>query len=210
MNFIFQKELSIPKILCDEIITMYELENIKYPGQTVGGVLKDVKDTTDMTIPKDIKWYKIEEFLYRELHKSIKEYLEYLDFINNIVKTDSKTDSKIKYNFFNTNQMHTDSFLIQKYNQQEGKYVYHNDSYVKYSENRHRVLTFLWYLNDVEIGGETEFWFGEYLVKPQKGKLIIFPACWSYPHAGKMPISSDKYIITGWLYINEPKYTECL
>ena len=203
MNFIFQKKLSIPKILCDEIITMYELENIKHPGSTVGGVLKDIKDTTDMTIPEDIKWYKIEEFLYRELHNSIKEYL---DFINNIVKTDSKK----RYNYFNTDQMHTEAFTIQKYNQQEGKYVYHNDSLVRYSENRHRVLTFLWYLNDVEIGGETEFWFGEYLVKPQKGKLIIFPACWTYPHRGKMPLSSDKYIITGWLYINEPKYSECL
>jgi hypothetical protein len=176
---------------------MYELENIKYPGLTVSGVLKDVKDTTDMMIPeKDIKWCKIEEFLYRELGSSIKEYV---DFINNTVKTENKK----RYNFFCTKHMHTDAFQIQKYNQQEGKYIYHSDSLVKYSENRHRVLAFLWYLNDVEIGGETEFWSGEYLVKPQKGKLIIFPACWSYPHRGKMPISSDKYIITGWLYISQ-------
>jgi len=196
VKFIFEKDCSIPNILCDDIIMMYELENIKYPGRTISGVYKDIKDTTDMIIPKrDIKWYKIEEFLYKELNSSIKEYNE---FISNNVNNDKNK----KYNFFDTDTIHTDSFMIQKYNKQEGKYVYHSDSIVEYSNNRQRVLTFLWYLNDVELGGQTEFWNGEYLIKPQKGKLIIFPACWSYPHRGNMPLSSDKYIITGWLYIN--------
>jgi hypothetical protein len=195
MSFIFEKKYSIPTILCDEIVIMYELENIKHPGETISGVHKHIKDTTDMLIPKkDIKWYKIEEFLYSELSNSIKEYY---NFIGNNVKSDSDR----KYSFFDTNDIHTDFFMIQKYNKQEGKYIYHCDSNVEYSNNRHRVLTFLWYLNDVEIGGETEFWNGQQLIKPQKGKLLIFPACWSYPHRGNMPLSSDKYIITGWFYI---------
>ena len=62
-----------------------------------------------------------------------------------------------------------------------------------------RKLTFLWYINDVEEGGETEF-FGNHKIKPEAGKLILFPASWTFPHCGKMPISDDKYIITGWLW----------
>ena len=65
-------------------------------------------------------------------------------------------------------------------------------------QKRYRMITYLWYLNDVDKGGETEFW-GTYKVKPEAGKLILFPATWSYPHCGNIPISNAKYIITGWL-----------
>ena len=51
----------------------------------------------------------------------------------------------------------------------------------------------------MDEGGETQFW-DNYKVKPQKGKLVLFPASWTYPHSGLMPISHDKYIITGWIY----------
>ena len=61
-----------------------------------------------------------------------------------------------------------------------------------------RIVTFLFYLNDVEEGGETFFYNGK--VKPEAGKLILFPATWTYNHKGNMPISNDKYIVTGWFY----------
>ena len=72
---------------------------------------------------------------------------------------------------------------------------------INYENKSYRAITYLWYLNDVEEGGETVF-FGDYKIKPRTGTLIFFPASWCYPHTGKMPISSNKYIITGWLYVN--------
>lgn len=63
--------------------------------------------------------------------------------------------------------------------------------------NQSRFLSFIWYLNDVEIGGETEFLNGK--VTPSTGKIVLFPATWTYLHKGCMPISNDKYIITGWI-----------
>ena len=51
-------------------------------------------------------------------------------------------------------------------------------------------------MNDIEEGGETYFYNGK--VKPEAGKLILFPATWTYNHKGNMPKSDDKYIITGW------------
>ena len=64
------------------------------------------------------------------------------------------------------------------------------------------MFTYLWYLNTVIEGGETVFW-DSYKIKPEAGKIVLFPACWTFPHTGKMPISNDKYIITGWIYVNE-------
>ena len=61
------------------------------------------------------------------------------------------------------------------------------------------LLTFLFYLNTLEEGGHTEFW-GNYKIKPETGKLLLFPASWTFPHCGKTPISDNKYIITGWIY----------
>jgi hypothetical protein len=53
----------------------------------------------------------------------------------------------------------------------------------------------------VNIGGETEI-TGYIKIKPKTGSLLLFPATWTYPHCGKMPISNDKYIITGWVYMD--------
>jgi hypothetical protein len=89
--------------------------------------------------------------------------------------------------------------MIQKYDKNKGEYIYHNDFHM--ISIKYRVITFLWYLNDIHEGGETEFW-DSYKIKPTAGKIVLFPSSWTYPHRGKMPISDNKYIITNWLYIN--------
>lgn len=91
--------------------------------------------------------------------------------------------------------------MMQRYLKGKGKYVYHNDFQVNIENKSYRAITYLWYLNNVEEGGETVF-FGDYKIQPKVGKLIFFPASWCYPHTGKIPLSSNKYIITGWLYVN--------
>jgi hypothetical protein len=70
------------------------------------------------------------------------------------------------------------------------------------TQKKNRIITYLWYLNDVEEGGETDFPDINIKVKPETGKLVLFPATWDFPHCGKMPISSNKYIVTGWLYVD--------
>ncbi len=59
-----------------------------------------------------------------------------------------------------------------------------------------RYLVFLWYVNDVAEGGETEFVDLDIKVKPVKGRLLIFPPYWMYRHAGLQPTSNDKYILS--------------
>jgi prolyl 4-hydroxylase len=63
----------------------------------------------------------------------------------------------------------------------------------------HRYLVFLWYLNDVAEGGETEFGDLGIRIAARTGRLLVFPPYWMYQHAGLPPISNDKYIISTYL-----------
>ena len=190
MNYICEYKNSIPNILCNEIIKLFETQDNKNEGLTICGINKNIKDTTDYVIPKnDIKWKKIENFLYKEL----------LNKLNKYIKTHSKNEydtENVKYKIFNQT-IKLQNFMIQKYDKNKGKYIYHDDFHSE--DIGQRIITFIWYLNNVEEGGNTVFW-ENYKIKPEQGKLILFPSFWCYPHKGELPLSSDKFIITGWLY----------
>lgn len=62
-----------------------------------------------------------------------------------------------------------------------------------------RYLVFLWYLNDVAEGGETEFPDLGIKVQARAGRLLMFPPYWMFQHAGLPPISNDKYIVSTYL-----------
>ena len=190
VNFIYENENSIPDVLCDNIIELYDSEENKHPGSTHGGVQKQIKDTTDFNIPKKNKmWEKINNFLLQELHKNLKLY-------HRKMNQDYKIDNLLPQNIF------IENFMVQHYKKGVGKYLYHNDGHVSYNLHKRRIITYIFYLNDVNEGGETEF-FKEYTITPKKGKIVLFPANWCYPHCGKMPVSNDKYIITGWVYTDQ-------
>lgn len=62
-----------------------------------------------------------------------------------------------------------------------------------------RYLVFLWYLNDVIEGGETEFPDLGQRVQARQGRLIMFPPYWMFQHAGLPPVSGHKYILSSYL-----------
>mgnify|MGYP003119616671 CR=1 FL=1 len=64
--------------------------------------------------------------------------------------------------------------------------------------NVNRKLVYMTYLNDVEDGGETEFFYQKLKVKPRKGLTLIWPVDWTHTHRGLPSMTSEKYIITGW------------
>ena len=70
-----------------------------------------------------------------------------------------------------------------------------------------RFLAFFIYLNDVDEGGETEFVQltkpGTHIplrIKPQQGRLLMFPPQWMYYHAGLKPVSNSKYLIHSYCH----------
>lgn len=62
-----------------------------------------------------------------------------------------------------------------------------------------RYMVLLWYLNDVESGGETRFTDLGIDVQARRGRMLMFPPFWMYQHAGLPPRSGDKYILSTYL-----------
>ena len=197
-NVIIGIDNNLEKNFCDNLIEKFENAENKQPG-CVGGrreksrVNKSVKNTLDLLITIDKDWKNEDMILCESLKNGIKQY---------IYKITEKLD--IKYSdigiFSKPYKINDIGYQIQKYEYNKGFFNYHND-FVYSQKDGVRVITFIWYLNDVEEGGETEFINGR-LIKPKKGSLLLFPSDWTYMHKGNMPLSSDKYICTGWLYIN--------
>lgn len=93
----------------------------------------------------------------------------------------------------------TEGINIQYYKPGDAFYSWHTERSSGQGPSAARNLVFMSYLNDVNEGGETEFFHQELRVKPEKGKTIIWPADWMYAHRGVPALTEEKYIITGWL-----------
>lgn len=92
----------------------------------------------------------------------------------------------------------------QKYDAGKGNYNYwHCEVYPQapHNEPLHRTLLFMYYLNDVAEGGETEFYYQQRAIKPKAGTMVIAPAYFTHTHRGCIPVSNDKYILTSWILI---------
>jgi len=201
-KFIYESPNAISEEICTSIIELFEASET-YPGVTASGEVPDVKKTMDFLIPidslyrEDSSWNKICQTLSESLQNNINVYLKGLN------KSHPQFIEE-NYKFIPAKYLTEEHYQIQKYKKGEGKYKYHEDFSVRWERRQYRVITFLWYLNTIEEGGETEL-LGTVRVKPEAGKLLLFPACWTFPHRGRMPISHDKYIVTGWFHIyDEP------
>jgi hypothetical protein len=116
--------------------------------------------------------------IYDVIGKAAKEYFE-------------------KYPFIHTAGSHAVvDFKIQKTRKGEGFTGWHYES-GDLQHNR-RFLTFMFYLNDVRQGGETEFYYQNLKFKPSAGDLLIWPAGFTHMHKGHPPKKETKYIITTW------------
>ena len=164
-------------------------------GETAGGVMLNVKNSLDIVICHTKKWKK-EEILFTELVSA--GLNDYRNHLNNNPLTSFTTKEPFTYNYHE--YLYDIGYQIQK--TQPGKgYTWHADASVA---NRNcRVITFILYLNNVKEGW-TQFYNGDQ-ISPVEGRLIFFPATWTYVHQGYPP-KNVKYIMTGWLH--SPRETD--
>jgi hypothetical protein len=195
-DYIYINRYSLSDDTCNSIINMFDNDPNVHEGVILNGLINiNVKKTNDLNIDiKDNNHKIFDEVLYKELNTNLNAYLS------------SLKEKNILLTHFNN--ISDDGFHIQKYEKNNGFYKYHVDQSYNVKSKKIRIIAYIWYLNTVEVGGETEFLNGKYNIKPEVGKLILFPALWTYPHKGNIPISNDKYIITGWCYadtVDEPR-----
>jgi hypothetical protein len=81
------------------------------------------------------------------------------------------------------------------------KYAINDEFKPHHDHNKHtpRIFSAVLYLNDSFQGGETEFPLFDLKIKPEVGKLIIFPANYAYQHMAKSPINGEKYSAVFWM-----------
>jgi Rps23 Pro-64 3,4-dihydroxylase Tpa1-like proline 4-hydroxylase len=193
-GLLYINENSLSKEFCNDMIKIFEVDTRRYAGVTASGMNTDIKDSTDLVISNfshSAPWDIFLKTLKTELQHNVMEYTNKL--------TSNCGSSTRDISLFGCPKLHIPSMQMQKYDANIGKYIYHNDYQCNFNKKDMRQITFMWYINDVEEGGETEFWKDQ-KIKPTAGKLVLFPAHWTFPHRALVPISGNKYIITGWIY----------
>jgi len=166
--------------ICDRIINLHKKSDKKYMGVIDDTrFLPEIKNSTDCWLEND---------------KSLtSEYIDYLQQAVDLYVT--------KYPFCNDGSPWT---IIQSINVQHymppngGFHKFHCERSGADFPNNNRHLVFMTYLNDVNDGGETEFYHQNIKVKPVKGLTLIWPADWTHTHRGLPSPTEEKYIVTGW------------
>jgi prolyl 4-hydroxylase len=162
--------------LCDDIIEFHKNAPRKWQGIAGNKVDITVKDSTDT-----------------ELNFNTDLFMRYLNEL--------KKSFKLYENNFMLSRGTDPYGLIEKVNVQHYKpnQAFHEWHCERKNVDNNRHLVFMTYLNDVTDGGETEFYYQRFKVKPKKGLTLIWPVDWTYTHRGIKSPTQDKYIVTGWL-----------
>lgn len=162
-------------------------------GKTLGGVDPRTKSTDDLHFSRfafdnyglswDDEWFEFEMHFANGLVSAVASYKQQYRHLDTWVEV---TDT---------------GFQVQRYHKNWGFYRPHVDSFPN-SSVTNRVLGAVVYLNDVEVGGETNFPLHDVSVEARVGRISLFPACWTHPHESCVPLSGDKWIISTFI-LNE-------
>ena len=122
-------------------------------------------------------------------------------FYQTVVKTYEEKYGK-KYDSLRAVVQHSPKGMsIQKTRPHQGYHAWHCECADLCTSSR--VMAYTLYLNSVEEGGETEFLYQGVKIKPEPGKLAIFPAYYTHPHRGNPIYKGIKYIVSGWYTFDE-------
>ena len=178
-DFIYVERDALPKSFCNNVIEKFEQDDRKRQGQVGGGVQLDIKRSSDLSISELDDWKSYDQAFFKSLNGGLKKYIRFLpeEYMKHRALSELGNDT---------------GYQIQR-TQPNDYYIWHHD------QTTTRLVTFIWYLNDIKDGGYTEFIDGT-RIKPEAGKLIIFPATWDFLHRGVSPKTETKYLCTGWVH----------
>jgi len=171
----------LPDDVCDDIITVFETNN--HLHQRYDNNKKPNFTQLNFTQHNDIQ---------PDLHMKLTTHM--IDAVKSYIRHVPETT------FWNPGFSY-EQLRIKKYmNNDIDQFDSHIDA--ASSDTCKRFLAFFWYLNTVDHGGETEFLNLDLKVSPRKGRLVMFPPTWMYPHKGYPPISNEKYLLSSYLHFS--------
>ena len=62
-----------------------------------------------------------------------------------------------------------------------------------------RVLIYVTYLNDIEPGGEIDFYWQKLKIKPKKGLTLLWPTEFTHAYKHLGTSKKEKYLVTGYI-----------
>jgi len=192
MEFIYEIPNVISKETCEELIENYEKDDNKEPTSISDHcVSTHVRRSMHTWMTDEDIWGKIKQDVIKVIIDGIDKYSDYL-CDENIIST------KTSIHLFKDRLVFEEIYLNKS---KEGDYYHwHIDSNTS-SGKRIRAFSCLIYLNTLEEdqGGCTEFKCGK-KVRPEQGKLVIFPSTWTYEHrAAEVKNGGVKYTCGTWL-----------
>lgn len=180
-SLIYELRQALAPAFCAEMIRRFEAsEGSQYAGRIGQKQVEapSVKRSTDLRISGNADWKTIDKVLFESLSQALNQI-------------------GALHPYFVTNAFKDTGYNMQRTAAGEF-YHWHIDGGP--GEFSQRQLVAIWYLNDVEgPGGETEFLLQETSVKPEQGKLILFPPFWTHVHRGVTLQKGTKYIATTWV-----------
>jgi hypothetical protein len=174
-NFI--KGWYISSKLCDDIVNLCNTKKNQFYS-------------IEKEFPSKTRNYFYSNFYYLKEFNLEKKYFFELDkALSSYKKEYAFSDSVNSYQVGN-------DYKIQFYEPNESYSIMHCEN-TGTLESIDRHLVFMTYLNDIDVGGETEFFYQKIKIKPEKGLTLIWPSSWTHTHCGH-PSDKKKFIITGW------------
>ena len=182
--------------LCDDIIKFFE--ELPCNVKRITGTKKSIESKKPKgEFLKVLPGRKVTDI-------SVHPYLDPAEITNMFIplakeiKSRSKDYGK-KVNSGPINVDFIEGFNIQKYTPPHDVYsALHSEWCCSTRMYNRRTYVYCLYLNTINEGGETFFTKQKLKVKPEKGKLVFFPAYWTHLHKGLIT-KETKYILTGWL-----------
>lgn len=179
-TFIFEQRNALPADVCRAAIERFEQSvDEQYEGRIgqQADTDRSVKRTTDLVLSGKPHWKDLDQALFRSMGRAIVEFRESYPYFKGHFKD-------LGYG-------------MQRYLPGEHYHWHIDGGSHAFSQ---RQLVALWYLNDVPgPGGETQFLFQDVSIKPEQGKLILFPPFWTHEHRAATLQEGVKYIATTWV-----------
>lgn len=165
--------------MCNTLIELYETNPDYHEKHEINGnpLFTQFNFTEATNYSDDVS--TLHRHIMLEIHRYLYDYFQHVD----------RRCFPKQYGF--------EELRIKKY-KNDGKEKFHTHVDVKDYSTARRFIAFMFYLNTVEEGGETVF--TDLTIKPEAGKLLVFPPLWMYPHEGKAPVSNEKYLLSTYLH----------
>ena len=167
----------LPEYQCNALIEKFEINK----DQHVSTDLDGHRHFTEININQHKDWETFVNGLYGNLRPYVDRYKKDCD-----IKDKQWPD---KFGF--------EQIRFKKYEPDTDEFKTHVDV-TDYNSAR-RFLVFFMYLNNNDKG-ETTFPDYDVSVKPETGKVLVFPPLWTYKHTGEKPTIKPKYIIGSYLH----------